>query len=281
MCIASNDHFVSQFIGFKIMFLARIKGGSCIALPQRLITQLITIILRPIAKIAPILMLTIAFMLLFHTFSFAFFSTESTEQPLKKVITNTDARQLTFSHYLIWTDNDKSHLQINSANSDLANASDHYISAFYMPIIEIVTQQRETYVPTEFSVENLLYANLKLKSLLNEYNLLKERSESILKGLDVPYISQSSGFKPNSKKEEFPISYKINEVADHINILAGPILKGHGATDTIGNGNFQHKQQSGRQRLPNKLREPLNYSSDTALTKSLTFRSRRGSPHGS
>jgi hypothetical protein len=58
-----------------------------------------------------------------------------------------------------------------------------------IPIPEVVFLPNDQLEIQEFNVDNLFYANLRLARLMDEYDGLKKRSQTVFEGLDVPYLN--------------------------------------------------------------------------------------------
>lgn len=171
------------------------------------------------------------------------------------------------SNYLVWIDNsDRIHHFSSDSYSSQKYAS-NYLYAFYMPLIEIMIQPKITHAPLEFSIENLLYANLKIERLLDEYNNLKNRSESILEGLDVPYITQQNKFDPGFKGLDLTIPNQLDNVNKRLEILAGPIPSGYNTKERIYQPGFRTNHQSKASVQLNGLKEADNQPYRTIIGK--------------
>lgn len=217
--------------------------------------------LRYIEKISAYLLICLIILTAFSSACPAYFSAKIVKKSTNTVIAHNNSTHASFSHRLVWFDNDKIHMHF-SPNSD------NYLYAFSMPIIELVAQQREMLIPSEFSIDNLLYANIELERLINEYNGLKDKSRSVLEGLDVPFIRQKSGFgfSPTEKDSaDATISSNISTLDNRIRILAGPVFSEH----KTGHGLNHFSPQINQQHDKRKPLHTLNQSSNQPLGKPL------------
>lgn len=140
----------------------------------------------------------------------AYFNAEPVTRSIKTITSHTSTLPSWASYYFVWSDNYELHNHFSSSIVvDSPEALNNFIFAFYVPILEILTQQQEQYVPSEFSFENLLYANLKLAQLADEYNSNQERSRSALEGLDVPYIKWAPTFESGVGNKDYTSTNKL------------------------------------------------------------------------
>jgi hypothetical protein len=198
----------------------------------------------------------------------AYIEVTNVKHPIKMITAHTDDAPALFSYHLIWSDNEEYHQHFEASFSAVHNPSNHYIFAFSMPVLETVTQQKGAYVPSDFNIDNLLYANLELDRLLSEYEKLKERSKLILEGLDIPYISRPPGSGFQSNINELPISHQIDTVNNHISILAGPVVSHTRTTDSTNYSyNPQLGKHYGRSKQLHSKRQPLNYLSNSRFKR--------------
>lgn len=149
----------------------------------------------------------------------AYFNSEPVKRSIKTITSHTSTLPSSASYYFVWSDNYEFHNNFSSSIIvDRPQALRKFIFAFYVPILETLTQQQEQYVPSEFSFENLLYANLKFAQLADEYNSNKERSKSVLEGLDVPYIQWTPSFESG---HDTSIN-NMDRIYNHQRIVNGP-----------------------------------------------------------
>jgi hypothetical protein len=200
----------------------------------------------------------------------AYFCVEADKQSIPTVKAQDGSLPSPFSYHLVWIDNDESHNQFSSNTFSLEQSSNSYLYAFYMPILEIITQQRSVYTVSDFSIDNLLYANLKLERLINEYIGLKEKSKSILENLEVPFIARSSGFGSKLIKNGSTISNQIENIDQHIKLLAGPSVSGSRTSNFNKSYNRQQDKQSDSHRSLHSMRQPLKYSLNSTFKKNRT-----------
>jgi hypothetical protein len=213
--------------------------------------------------------------MLFCSSSPGFFTTSIQGKSTKTIIPNTGTLPPTFSTYLIWPETQKQSTQINQGNFISALPQDYCLSPFYMPIVELMTHQQWSYLPSDFTIEDLLYANLKLDRLIKEYNSLKERSFQILQGLDVPYMDRPAGLGPRAEVSDNTLSLEIDSISNHIRLLAGPAI----SVQNIGGYNAQrfHRQtmQSAERQPLHTIIQPLNASSNPSNnTNSFSYSNR-------
>jgi hypothetical protein len=139
-----------------------------------------------------------------------------------------------------------------------------HVFVSYLPVVEIVTQQSHRYMPSEFSIDNLLYANLKLDRLVNEYEGLRERSQSILNGLNVPFVNGSQNFNNLIEKKNDGLNRSINRVANQKTSIAGPLANSNRWKEQKG---FSTAANGGRTATNQRLtfeRRAISYSSGGA-----------------
>jgi hypothetical protein len=217
-------------------------------------------------KIALLSLKQVIIVLLVSSSCLAYFEDGNEMKPFIAAIAFTNEAQSLFSHYFVLNDNDEYQSSFKSKSSVPQHSPGHFIYAFNMPILEVVTQQKTDYVPYEFTIENILYANLKLVKLIDEYNSLKERSKSILTGLDVPYVNQHSGLLISQKQRELSLSSKITSLKSQIQTIAGPTFS---VQKTVGRQHFGNQLQghpSPKKRPLHTLKQPLVYAPGSAYT---------------
>jgi hypothetical protein len=229
-------------------------------------------IFRFIRKIFSLLFLQSALLTVFCSPGNGYFSASTQNKFTKTIISRTDALPSSFSYYLVLHDNEKQGYQSNHMNFQLAISPHYSLTEFYMPIIELMTYQKWNYLPSEFSIEDLLYANLKLNRLINEYNSLKERSSMILEGLDVPYLDRPSGFKSPISGNDGALSLKIDNVSNHIKLLTGPAVSTIPQFADINNQTIHNQDLQSKERTPlYTIKKPLNSSSSSSFSNSKSF----------
>lgn len=174
----------------------------------------------------------------------AYFSADTDLPSIKTITPRIGALPPSFSNYLVWTDNNAmiKHFPLKKDNSQ--QTIGQHLGLFYMPLIEIMIQQKMMHAPSEYSLENILYANLKMRRLLDEYDNLKNRSKMILEGLDIPYINRQSNFENSNITPDFSISYQLERLHSQIEILAGQSYRIYEAIDRFQSPGFQTNQQS-------------------------------------
>jgi hypothetical protein len=175
----------------------------------------------------------------------AYFDAEPVKQSIKTITSPLSTLPPSASYYFVWSDNYELHNHFaSSIIDDSPQALRKFIFAFYVPIIETLTQQQEHYVPSEFSFENLLYANLKYAQLTNEYNGYKERSVSVLEGLDVPYTKWTPSLESGLVNKDYTSTNKIDRVYNH-----------------------QKPKQSATKTPLYNIQPPINFSSRSTLSR--------------
>jgi hypothetical protein len=123
----------------------------------------------------------------------------------------------------VWSDNDEFHHHFSaSLVADSPQAVQKFIFPFYVPILETLTHQQEQYIPSEFSLENLLYANLNYTQLTNAYDSDKERSKVVLEGLDVPYLKWAPSFESRFGRHDDTSTNTMNRIYNSQHLATGP-----------------------------------------------------------
>jgi hypothetical protein len=177
---------------------------------------------RKTVKVLILFICHIVWMATITASGWAYFCVALENKPIKAIIPRTDVMPTLSSHLLVLSDNDEFHSHFNSSVDASLQELRRYVFAGYLPITEIVTRQSDRYMSSDFSIENLLYANLKIERLMNEYERLKDRSASVLEGLDVPYIYESREFESMLGQKDVGITHQIDRVSDQSNLIAGP-----------------------------------------------------------
>lgn len=222
-----------------------------------------------IRKLFSLFFLQAVLIILFCSSCAGFFINSTQERSaVKKITPKTDTLPTTFSYYLVWFDNEIFYSLPKDSKIELVIQPQNSVTAFYMPILEFVTHQKWSYLPSDFSIEDLLYANLKLNRLVQEYNSLKGRSAEILKGLEVPYMDHPSGFEPLMSENNGTLSLQLDAVSNQIRQLTGPVI----STPKIVDLNNHKQSLPSEKRTPlHTVRQPLNSSSDPSLGNSQSF----------
>lgn len=154
----------------------------------------------------------------------AYFHIAAEKHPAKVIPSHAGEKLLSHSHLILVPDNLAFHCHFNSNIADWPQVTKKHFFAMDIPIPDIVTQQRENYIPSEFNIENLVYANLKIARLIYEYNSLKKRSESILGNHNIPTGSWNSDYRLNHENNINGILQKMNQVNDQLMTISGMVL---------------------------------------------------------
>jgi len=118
----------------------------------------------------------------------AYFEFESQKTSIQQLLRRSDDMPGTTSHLLVLSDNDEFHCNFFASKNIPPDELQHLVFADYIPLTEVVTRFKDRVVATDFSVEDMLYANLRLVRLLKEYEGLRKSAGSALKGLEVPFL---------------------------------------------------------------------------------------------
>jgi len=128
------------------------------------------------------------------------------------VASRSDQEQSFTSHVLLLSDNQETQCNFTSVGQILINDLENLFFLDKLPVPEIINLSIHQSIAHEFSFDNLLYADLKLVRLIDEYEGLKKRSEAVLEGLDVPFLQRKNEFEmPLYRKEP-----NIAETADRL-----------------------------------------------------------------
>ncbi len=160
---------------------------------------------------------------LIQTFSdvaLAYLTVSTEKRLIKSIVPHSKDIPVSASHLLEICGDDTKDPSIYSGNVNYPNNKTLFC---YLPIPEVVTRQMDRYVASEFSIENLLYANLKIERLMREYDDLEKRSHEILEGLDVPFIHGVEYEQLLQQKASF-VTLEIDRVTEQSNFIAGPEL---------------------------------------------------------
>lgn len=215
--------------------------------------------------------LQMALLMLFCSSSPAFFTTSTHGKSIKTVIPNAGVLPRAFSSYLIWPETQQQYAQIDNGNSLLTSPPHYSLTPYYMPIVELMTHQRWNYMPSDFTIEDLLYANLKLNRLIKDYNELKERSSKILEGLNVPYMDQPSGLEPRVEGHDNTLSLEIDNVRNSIRLLAGPAASVQNSANFNPQGLHQRTLRSAERQPLHTILQPFDSSSNSSNSNANTF----------
>jgi hypothetical protein len=227
-----------------------------------------TIFRDAIKRILQVILLQAVFVLLIYSFCSAYFNVEPAKRSIKTITSHTGALSSSASHCFVWSDNDELYGPVSSEIVDGPQVMQRYLFAFYIPVLEIVTQQTGGDAPSEFSLDNLLYANLKIERLINEYSRLIETSGPLLEGLDVPYISWSPEFESNFEKRSYAFLSKMEHFnKDKLGIAAVPDFIGPKPVNRTNHINSNRAIKSSG-KVPNfKKQPPINSSSNSPISK--------------
>ena len=215
--------------------------------------------------------LQMALLVLFCSSSPAFFTTSTHAKSIKTVIPNAGVFPSAFSSYLIWPETQQQYAQINNGNPIMTSPPHYSLTPYYMPIVELLTHQRWNYMPSDFTIEDLLYANLKLNRLIKDYNELKERSSKILEGLNVPYMDRPNGLEPRVEGRDNALSLEIDNVRNSIRLLAGPATSVRNITNYDPQSIRQRKFQSAERQPLHTILQPFDSSSNSSNSNANTF----------
>ena len=120
----------------------------------------------------------------------AYFSKFSDKKPIQAVVPHSLFQSGKTSHVLLLSSNDEVQHQFTTSDrlppDDLVRFS--YMDR--LPLPETVFRPSNPATDTSLTVDNLLYANLKLSRLMDDYLQLQNRAEAVLEGLDVPFVLQ-------------------------------------------------------------------------------------------
>lgn len=153
--------------------------------------------------------------------------------------------------------------RLSTSACDRSMDPDRHVYVSYLQVVDIVTQKSRRYMPHEFSIDNLLYANLKLERLVNEYEGLRERSKSVLTGLNVPYLYGSRNFNNLMKKKNDALNQSINRVANQTASLTG-LLANPNRLKKKNFSAFAKENQTENKRRLTFERRAISYSSGGA-----------------
>lgn len=165
----------------------------------------------------------------------AYFEFDLEKKSIQTLTRHSDEITTTASHILALSDNDEFHCSFFASKKIPAGELDHFVFADYIPVTEIVTQLNARMVATEFSVEDLLYANLRIVGFLNEYEVLRKNAGSVLKGLEVPLLQWKDIYKTPVNGRGRSISGRLEQVVDQANLVAQadlPVFRTSGANGT-------------------------------------------------
>lgn len=232
-------------------------------------------IIRFFRKLFFLFFLQSTLLIVFYSSCAGYFINSTKEKSVKTVTPTTDALPSTFSYYLVWSDGEQFYNQQHS-QFELVIPPPKSLSGCYIPITELMTLQRWSYLPSDFSIEDLLYANLKLNRLFQEYNSLKERSAKILAGLEVPYMDRPFEIRPLISANEGTLSLQIDTVSNQIRQLTGPVLS-HSEKEKFNHPTIQKPTLQSKKRTPlHTIRQPLNSSTSSSSSNSQSFSSLNG-----
>ena len=160
-----------------------------------------------------------------HSPAVAYFEFESDKRSVHTVIKRSDTFTGTTSHVLVLSDNDEFHGNFFFDSQEIQAADwRHFIFADYLPLTDVATQLKNRMNTDDFKIEGLLYANLKLAGLLNEYEEMRKRAESTLKGLDVPYLQWKEAYRKPLETGNTDISGQMQWLVDQSNLAVRPNL---------------------------------------------------------
>lgn len=201
----------------------------------------------------------------------AYFSVISEQSAAKAIILHLEKdSQKNETHVMVMSETQEFGNRVKIYLAGRSMTPRRFIFSSYLPITEILTRQSH-YIPSEFSVDNLLYANLKLERLFIEYEGLRERGQSILKGLDVPYLYGSKNFKNLIEKKNGGVNQSLNRVAKQTTSLAGPLVNSDRWKEQKNFSTSTNGHQTEIKQLLTPVRRGLSYSSkDPSIVDSAT-----------
>ena len=135
------------------------------------------------------------------------------------------------AHKLLLLDEGK-----NQSGYTLPNqlAHEHPDLLFYfdkIAIPEVVIRSSAQVKTQDLSIESMLYANLRIVRLIDEYKGIKERSEAVLEGLDVPYLNQYIDWEKVIGDKSENINDNLNRLLSQTNISSGTVISLQGGTN--------------------------------------------------
>lgn len=213
---------------------------------------------KPINVIFRVFLLQTLFVMLAFSTCMPYFSAKDNKRSIKTITANNGMLPSFASYYYIWSDNDEYHLFYNSNIVDKQKILSRYFVAFYIPVLDIVTQQNGQYTPSELNLDNLLYANLRIERLMNEYSRLKTRSKPTLEGLDVPYTSWKLALEKKLSEKRNTISDKINNNNLNKRKYVRNKYNGIKLDDRTGHGDSEKSWQTEAREPLYNINRPLN-----------------------
>lgn len=174
----------------------------------------------------------------------AYFEFELDRPPIQMLVSRSEAIPATASHVLALSDNSEFHHSFYLSSNVTPTASTHFSAADYLPLTEIATSINQHSISVDFGVEDILYANLRLVELINEYKTLQENAKTALEGLNIPYLQRKEmlAVKPPDLGIG-NISKMMERVVDQSNMTAStslPIIQRHGASAGNLKANFSN-----------------------------------------
>ncbi|WP_419663507.1 uncharacterized protein Dvar_38010 [Desulfosarcina variabilis str. Montpellier] len=152
-------------------------------------------------------------------------------------------------------------------------AHEHPELLFYfdrIAIPEVVIRSSAQIETQNFSIDNMLYANLRIARLIDEYEGLKKRSQAVLEGLDVPYLNQYIDWDKVIGDKSKNINDNLNRLLSQTNISSGAGISARGGTNlkrdspSLQFRQFVNKKPSFNQPFP-----VTNYQANKATNKTI------------
>lgn len=149
----------------------------------------------------------------------AYFSSFVEKKPISVVVPRSILQSGKASHVLLLSSNDEIQHRFSSSEHPLQSELPYFSYIDQLPVPEFLVRSGYLFLDHAFSIDNLLYANLKLARLLDEYEALRSRSEAVLEGLDVPFIQQHPDYEMTTQGKELNITEAVDRLLSHSHVV--------------------------------------------------------------
>jgi hypothetical protein len=189
----------------------------------------------------------------------AYFSTFDEKKTISSITPQRTSRGDIVCHVLLVSGNEEIQNRFTSSGCLPSSAFQDFSYVDRLPIPESIVRLNRGFLNHPFSVENLLYANLKLANLLNEYKSLRKQSMAVLDGLDVPFIMQNPKYEGAIQGRKVNIADRAEFLRSYSHVVensSSALLHRHGTENLsknrnnrpIGDGTYSHRRYNSREK---------------------------------